>query len=263
MTKPASTKLPWYPWCPRDFASDPAVIQMSDMEELLYRRLLDYQFLAGTVPDDVPSLAKAARMSVVTVRRLWTCVSEQFPDDGNGRQNRRMERQRSATENHRQSKREAGRTGNEKRWAVRPVCDTSAIPESIANHRYTDTETDTETTKERTARTAFIGRFPPEYQPAMEGAFRASHNPDALLASLRAIESGLTPPATPLPVIGQAIHEMAVSGARMSVVTLRAFCRKIVAPAAPQGRGGPSVKPSPSELVFLAAAELDRREVAA
>jgi len=106
-----TTKSPAYQWYPRDFLAD--VLTLEDGEELLYRRLLDYQWLHHEVPSNWSRMAKAGRMSVARVKQCWPAIAHHFPDrtkDG-GWQNRRLERERAKQESYRAKQRENGSRG--------------------------------------------------------------------------------------------------------------------------------------------------------
>jgi hypothetical protein len=78
--------------------------------------------------------------------------------------------------------------------------------------------------------------LPVEYHDTLDGHLRASQNPPALLAELKAIASGMHPPAYDWPVIGRALSDLAVAGGRVTPKALRAFCRGIV----DENRPGPA-----------------------
>jgi hypothetical protein len=70
--------------------------------------------------------------------------------------------------------------------------------------------------------------LPADYRDAVDGALRAAHDPDALRRQLVAMQEAITGGAAYSPaVIGQAIHELAVAGSRVTAAGLRAFCRRI------------------------------------
>lgn len=74
----------------------------------------------------------------------------------------------------------------------------------------------------------FEGAVPEAYRDAVAGALRAASDPDALRRQLVAMQEAITGGAAYSPaVIGQAIHEMAVAGSRVTAAGLRAFCRRI------------------------------------
>jgi hypothetical protein len=99
--------------------------------------------------------------------------------------------------------------------------------------------------------------MPPEYLDAMQGAFRAARNPDALAAELCMIADGARGVAYPWPVIGRALHEMAVAGAEMRSNTLAAFCRKAAEPAR---EPRVVVSSDPVERIRQQVEELDRKK---
>jgi hypothetical protein len=82
------------------------------------------------------------------------------------------------------------------------------------------------------------GSLPEPYHAVLEAHLRASTNPPALLAELKAIATGMHPPAYDWPVIGRALHELAAAGGRLTPNALRGFCRKI-AIAGPDPTGEP------------------------
>ena len=74
----------------------------------------------------------------------------------------------------------------------------------------------------------FHAEVPEAYLSAVDGALRASPNPDALRRELVSVHEAITGGAAYSPaVIGQAIHELAVAGSRVTAAGLRAFCRRI------------------------------------
>lgn len=86
-----------------------------------------------------------------------------------------------------------------------------------------------------TAAEGFASQVPEPYREAVLASFRGSHNPRALLQEFEAIVSGMHPPAYDHATIGRAVHELAVAGTPVRSVTLRAFCRRIVAEQVPAG----------------------------
>jgi len=106
-----TTKSPAYQWYPRDFLAD--VLTLEDGEELLYRRLLDYQWLHHEVPSSWSRMGKAARMTAAKVKAYWPAISSHFPDKGpgGGWQNRRIERERAKQEAYRAKQRDNGTRG--------------------------------------------------------------------------------------------------------------------------------------------------------
>lgn len=74
----------------------------------------------------------------------------------------------------------------------------------------------------------FTAGVPADYRDAVDGALRAASDPAALRRQLVAMQEAITGGAAYSPaVIGQAIHELAVAGSRVTAAGLRAFCRRI------------------------------------
>lgn len=88
---------PYYKWFPKDFASDPHVIAMDNMQELIYRRLLDRSWELGGLPDDEGALARLAGVKKSTFRKAWTYpLTECWDSDDLGRfVNPRQEKERA------------------------------------------------------------------------------------------------------------------------------------------------------------------------
>ena len=112
-TAATTNKSPAYQWYPRDFLTDPPVRLMDWEARALYRELLDYQWLAGSVPDDSAAVSKAADFPLDVVERVWQQVKPQFP----GGKNRRMERQRADLMAFKKNRQEMGRIGGKKAQA--------------------------------------------------------------------------------------------------------------------------------------------------
>jgi uncharacterized protein YdaU (DUF1376 family) len=111
-------KAPAYQWYPRDFAGDEPVQLMSLEEEGAYRRLLDHQWLHGSIPADTQPLARICKnVPVARMRKIWRAVAPCFVEAEPGRlQNRRLERVRAESREYRERQSAAGRRGAEARW---------------------------------------------------------------------------------------------------------------------------------------------------
>ena len=218
-----SEKWPYYPWYPRDFLAD--TLLLTETEELMYRRLLDYQWLQGAVPSDVTELAAAARLPRSRAAKAWARIEAYFPAWEDGvRRNRRLERERNALIEKQAKRSKSGKSGAAKRWqrdgnAIEVPMLIDGIPEP-----YPEAEPERTTT---TAREAFVALVPAEYRPDVEAAIRASSRPDALVASLRMIVEGGEAVAYDHATIGQALREIAVAGRPITVNTIRAYCRNV------------------------------------
>ncbi len=107
-------KAPAFQLYASDFDMDTA---SWDNEEVgVYFRLLMYQWVNKSIPDDINRLAKITRIGQKRFKKSWRIVSNKFQDNGkNGLVNVRMERVRAEQDNYRESQSEAGRRGIEKK----------------------------------------------------------------------------------------------------------------------------------------------------
>jgi len=111
----SSSKSAAYLWYPRDFTVDEHVVLMDLETEGAYRRLLDHQWLHGSVPSDIAALAKICKNSgKKRMERMWDTIAPCFeadPADQSRLVNRRLERERANVEDFRANRAEAGRRG--------------------------------------------------------------------------------------------------------------------------------------------------------
>lgn len=134
----SKVKAPAYQWYPRDFAADEPVILMTLEEEGAYRRLLDHQWLHGSIPDDIKALATICKgVSVARMKSIWAAVGPCFmPADQPGRLvNQRLERARVDLDEFREDRRINGKLGADRRWGKGQSGsqgDSSAMPLAIA-----------------------------------------------------------------------------------------------------------------------------------
>ena len=244
---------PSYPWYPRDFMADEPVMLMTLEQEGAYRRLLDHQWLHGSIPSDFKQLAVICKsVTAAKMKALWTGIAECFvvvPDDDTRLINERLERVREEYVRFHAGRSAAGSKGNEVRWknhrkriAKGSLSDRTATDLRVANTSpslapslapATTTAVAVVVTDDTTAIRGwddFLGAVPSDYRNAVDGALRAASDPDALRRQLVAMHEAITGGAAYSPaVIGQAIHELAVAGSRVTAAGLRAFCRRIAA----------------------------------
>lgn len=113
-------KAPSYPWYPRDFAADEPVQLMTLAEEGAYRRLLDHQWLHGSIPGDVEALACICKNTPVKeMRKIWARVEPCFVRmEGQPPRyiNRKLERVRQERKAFIDKQSESGKRGAEARW---------------------------------------------------------------------------------------------------------------------------------------------------
>jgi hypothetical protein len=116
----AENKSPAMPWYPRDFAADEPVQLMTLVEECAYRRLLDHQWLHGSVPADVTQLARICKnVAPAKMKKLWTVIAPLFPEvsEGAGRlRNRKLERVRAGRQAYIEKQSASGKAGAQARW---------------------------------------------------------------------------------------------------------------------------------------------------
>ena len=237
-----SGKLPYYQRYPRDYIADTMTLTLE--EHGAYNLLLDYQWLHGFVPKSPEILGKIWRISPTNARRLWATLADFFPADETGqRRNDRMERERQKAD----SRSDRGRGAAEERWRKHRLSNAQASDKHMLDDAIPDPEAEAEPETEKNAAprardaAAVRAELPPTSHPAFDGFLRASRNPDAFVAELRAMHQGLRGDPVPWPVIGRTLEELAVDGGPCTSVRLRAFARRIIA-------GEPSrEKPDPYE----------------
>jgi uncharacterized protein YdaU (DUF1376 family) len=124
----------YIPFFGRDFYASTAMWTAEEVGH--YMRLLIIQWDAGSLPSDL------ARLELVSpgVGKVWDLLVEKFPIGEDGlRRNHRMEEHRIKASELQAARSEAGKIGNEKRWADRKAIangsqsDRKAIANGIAN----------------------------------------------------------------------------------------------------------------------------------
>ena len=114
------TKAPAYQWYARDFEADEAVKLMTLEEEGAYRRLLDHQWLHGSIPADLKAIAAICKnMPARRMKAMWAAISPCFhpvAGDATRLQNRRMERDRIKAQEFRDEQSKKGKHGATERW---------------------------------------------------------------------------------------------------------------------------------------------------
>lgn len=116
---------PAFQWYPKDYLSSSIVARMSLAQEGAYRRLLDYQWMDGSVPEAIEGLAALCRVTVNEMRRLWPIMSECFqahPALPGRLINDRLEKERAAQKARKVERQQSGKKGASTRWG-----DSSAI----------------------------------------------------------------------------------------------------------------------------------------
>lgn len=166
---------PAYQWYPKDYLSSTPVMMMSLAQEGAYRRLLDYQWLNGWVPDCISDLARLCRITPREMEKLWPGLAPCFGPhpSGTGLANPRLEKEREKQRAYRDKMTKAGKAGAAARW--------------------TESDRNEEEPKPQTDRNA-IAREP--QCDSMPLQF-ASSSPSAIATPVTKKEELLAPPSAP------------------------------------------------------------------
>lgn len=111
---------PAFQFYPADFLSDEHVVLMSNQELGCYIKLLCYCWREGSVPSDIPRIARLCGESVDAMALLWSAIGSCFIelDSKPGRLiNPRLDKERKKQEEYRKERSESGRKGAISRWS--------------------------------------------------------------------------------------------------------------------------------------------------
>jgi uncharacterized protein YdaU (DUF1376 family) len=144
----SAEKKPWYPWYPRNFLADEQVLVMTLEQEGVYRRLLDHQWLHGSIPSELPALAAICKgIPVASMRKLWEAVKGCFPVEVDGRlQNGKLGRVRTEADRLAEMHRQRGVQGAKKRWSKDATSNASSILEAIQTDSIPQSQSQSHTT---------------------------------------------------------------------------------------------------------------------
>jgi uncharacterized protein YdaU (DUF1376 family) len=196
---------PSYPWYPRDFMADEPVMLMTLEQEGAYRRLLDHQWLHGSIPVDLKQLAVICKgVTASKMKALWAGIAECFvvvPDDDARLVNERLERVREEYVKFRTGKSEAGSKGNEVRWknhrkriAKGSQSDRTATDLRVANA--SPSLAPSPSLAHTTTTAAVLAVLPTASHEPLDRLMRSSGNPDGIvdeLARLLAVHPNVIP----------------------------------------------------------------------
>lgn len=107
-------RSPAFQWYPKDFLTSSRVALMNLAQQGAYVRLLNYQWLDGSIPEDLGDIARLCGAQEKEMQRLWPALAPCFVPaaDLPGRLvNLRLERERAAQREYRKKKSEAGTKG--------------------------------------------------------------------------------------------------------------------------------------------------------
>lgn len=119
---PTPIKSPAYQWYPKDILTSVRVAALSDMEELWYRRALDFCWLNITMPADPELFARVVGRGCTVEGAL--AVMQMFrkhPKDGTKLVHDRQQKERRKQSKNRQQKSQAGKASAEKRRKEREL----------------------------------------------------------------------------------------------------------------------------------------------
>jgi uncharacterized protein YdaU (DUF1376 family) len=101
---------PAYQWYVKDFDSDEAVKLMTYEQEGIYHRLLDHQWLHGSIPALPHQIAMLVpKVALKRFLSLWPGIAGKFTDTDGRLVNLKLERVRTATAAYKAAKAAAGR----------------------------------------------------------------------------------------------------------------------------------------------------------
>jgi len=103
--------LPYYRWLVRDFRASRKVQRMGYVARGFYRELLDEEWLEGSIPNDLASLAEICGCPVKIMERAWVEILPCFKEVDGRLVNEKLESLRTEQDMLRVKRIEAGRLG--------------------------------------------------------------------------------------------------------------------------------------------------------
>src|SRR5581483_8150888 len=101
----------YYPWYVQDFRASRKVQRMSYISRGLYRELLDEQFLEGSLPTDLQSLAEICGCPLKVMEKAWPEIQACFQESGGKLLNAKLELIRTERDQLRVKRAQSGRLG--------------------------------------------------------------------------------------------------------------------------------------------------------
>jgi uncharacterized protein YdaU (DUF1376 family) len=107
-------KSPSFQWYPRDYLVDELTVVMSLEEEGAYRRLMDYCWLEGSLPDDLGALAVMCKgVTRKRMEKLWEKIKPCFRLKADRWRHPRLDRERRRQLANKKARSSAGKKGAE------------------------------------------------------------------------------------------------------------------------------------------------------
>lgn len=140
------SKAPAFPFYPKDHLSDARVSAMTVEQEGAYLRLLMYQWIEGSIPNDPDVLSALTRIERGRIDTVWAAIRDRFvplPGGTDRLVNTRLERERQLQDECHLRRSESGRKAAVARWSrpaetqcdsntTAPLFDASSASVSIA-----------------------------------------------------------------------------------------------------------------------------------
>jgi uncharacterized protein YdaU (DUF1376 family) len=117
--KDAKERPPAFQLYPADFLADENVVVMTNQEAGCYIKLLCYCWREGSIPSEIPKIAKLCGESSSNMAQLWTAIEMCFSsaiDNPSRLRHPRLERERKKQEQYRAERSESGTKGANARW---------------------------------------------------------------------------------------------------------------------------------------------------
>ena len=153
-------KAPAYLWYPKDYLADANTVLMTLEQEGAYRRLLDYCWLEGSIPDDMEELGRLCKgLSSDKMRRVWKAIEPCFRKRGKKWVHPRLDVERKKQKANREAKSRAGRLGAEARHGKGKVGTAKNVPKANSGLTITTTDTDTKKEEKTPKKTVYTSQF--------------------------------------------------------------------------------------------------------
>ena len=235
-------KVGAYLWYPRDFAADEHVVMMTLAQEGAYRRLLDHQWLHGSIPAALADLAKLCKgQSVPAMRKLWEGVEPCFVplvSDPGRLVNPKLERIRQEAAEYRANQQRAGRLGGIKTQAALKQASSEPSSPAQAAVKLASPSPSPSPSPEREhthAEATVRAELPEDCRAAFDGLLKSSANPLALVGEIQMIGTGHRIPGATWAHVGAALRDHALNGTqRLTGLALRSFVQKAMQESEPR-----------------------------
>jgi uncharacterized protein YdaU (DUF1376 family) len=153
-------KAPAYLWYPKDYLADANTVLMTLEQEGAYRRLLDYCWLEGSIPDDIEELARLCKgVSADKMSRIWKVVSPCFRKRGKKWVHPRLDAERKKQKANREAKSRAGKLGAKARHSKTYNGTANSLPQANPSLTITTTTTATEKEEKQPKKTTYSSEF--------------------------------------------------------------------------------------------------------